>query len=67
MEAPESQERLLLKNARSDKIREMVGRLKEAGFPLEDVDEMVGSLNYWVGTALEDHCARAKPSQYTKR
>lgn len=67
MDTPESQGRLLLKNARWDKIREAVGRQTEAGFPTEDVDEMVMSFNHWVSTALEEHYSRAKPSQYTKR
>ena len=63
----EVQERLLLKNAPWDKIREAVERQKEAGFPPGDVDDMAGRLTTWVIEALEAHCPRAKPSPYTKR
>ena len=49
----ESQERLLIKNANWDKIRDDIKRQKEMGFPTEDVDEMVDCLNSWVNKALK--------------
>ena len=66
-EAQENRERLLLKNASWDKIREAVERQKEAGFRTDDVDQMASRLITWVNNALEAHCPRAKPSPYMKR
>src|ERR1700730_3306730 len=53
IDTQENQERLLIKNANWDKIREDMERQKETGFPTENVDEMVDCLNRWVNKALE--------------
>ena len=63
----DTQERLLFKNAPWDKIREAVERQKEAGFPAENVEEMMSRIVTWANCALEAHCPRAKPSPYMKR
>jgi hypothetical protein len=40
-------ERLLLKNARWDKVRKAEEQQKEEGFPADDVDEMASRLTRW--------------------
>ena len=67
IEKQEMQERLLLRNAPWDKIREAVRQEKEEGFLTQDVDEMVGQMTLWVNKALQLYCPRAKPSTYMKR
>lgn len=63
----EDQEKLTLKNAPWGRIRDTVLQQKEEGFPATDVDKMVECLTKWVGTALQAHCPRTRPSPYMKR
>jgi hypothetical protein len=48
----ETQERLLFKNTPWEKIREVIRQKKEVGFSIQDVEEILGQIIFWVNKVL---------------